>query len=109
MADVLAAGFGSVAGTRLAPVTLLSNEVGGSMIGGKNFVTLTNTDDTDWLFAKSADDPGAYKIALPGASCTICRGPERANNLKKIIGFGATPSEAGTATVLVVVSADKLS
>lgn len=104
MADAISAtlGFGSVAGSSAAPVDIVT-----LTSYPKNFVTLTNFDATNWLFAKDASDPGPFKVAGPGASLTIAHGPPNGNNTRKIIGFGATPSNGGAATVVAAISADK--
>lgn len=107
MADAIdgTLGFGTVAGSSASPVDILTlTKASGK---DRNFVVLTNTDVTNWLFAKDSTDPGCYKIALPGQSLTIAHGPQSANNVTKIRGWGATPSNAGNASVLVVVSGDK--
>lgn len=106
MADAISAtlGYGSVAGSSAAPVDIIT--FSGAL--ACNFLQLTNQDATNWLFAKAADDPGPYMIAAPGQVITIARGPQSANNLTKIKGWGASPSNGGAATVLVTLLARKL-
>ena len=112
MADVLALGYGTVAGTRAAPQTLLSKTtdagVVGTQQGGLNFVQIANLDTANWLFVKSADDPGPFVIALPGQSALVARGPSSANNLKAVVGFATTPSEAGTISLTAAIVGKKL-
>lgn len=103
MADVLANGYGTLSGTvnRTTPAVLLSSR-------HANFVTLTNADTTNWLFAKDPTLPDApYAVALPGGSLTVAHGPQSANNVQKIVGFATTPNEAGSASLVAVVSAIK--
>ncbi len=109
MADVINAvtGFGTTAGTgtAAAPEDIYTMTRGTK----RNFVTITNTDGTNWFLAKDAVIPGPYKVALPGASLTIAVGPQSANNLSKIVGFGCAPGDATTGhAVQVVLAADKM-
>lgn len=109
MADVLALGYGTVAGTRAAPATLISSaQATGAQYAGANFFQIANLDATNWLFVKAQDDPGPFVVALPGQSALIARGPQSANNVKGLIGFATTPSEGATITLTAAIVGKKL-
>ncbi len=100
-------GFGTIsAGTSASPITVLDLSANSGAFK-RNWVTLSNLDPTNWLFLKSADDPGPFKIALPGANVTVQRS-KAGNNVTKVIGFAATPYNAGTGTLVAALVADGL-
>lgn len=81
---------------------------GATLPAGANFVTLTNSDTTNWLFAKEQQSAGPFLVALPGQSLVIAMGPQSVNNVKNVVGFAGTPSNAGTCTLTAVLSAVKV-
>ena len=112
MADLLALSYGiiPITATRAAPAILLSSLTDKS---GANFYTFTNQDTTNWVFLKDATDPGSFVLLLPGQSGTIARGPQSANNARKIVGFATAPSsdyisDGAAATAKVTLSSKKL-
>ena len=112
MADLLALSYGiiPITATRAAPATLLSTATDPQ---GVNFETFTNQEATNWVFLKDATDPGSYVLLLPGQSATIARGPQSANNMRKVVGFATAPSsdyisDGAAATAKVTLSSKKL-
>ncbi len=120
MASALANSFGTIGGTRVSPTLLLDSTVSADNFSGANVVEIQNLDSTNWFFFRPKSLPtgiaSPFVVVLPGQSAIISRGqmppglagPSAAyNGILAVEGFGATPSEAGAANVLVVIKTVK--
>jgi len=119
MASALANSFGTIGGSRASPTLLLDSTVAADNFSGANVIEIQNLDSTNWFLFRAKNLPTGvstpFVVVLPGASAILARGqmppglagPVAYNGIFAIEGFGCTPSEAGTANVLVTIKTIK--